>query len=357
MKTRIQTMRSNRKGLTLIEIMVAVGILSFVIVLTYTSVVASLRSVKTEATVLEMDRSASQALQNMADLLRPALLPIPINAPDTQLGEFSRNIINNPVRGFGGGNGVAWSTILQAGTDCVPFCVPVDFGNDGDTLDGDGYLELGITLPDGTVFQGGSYTMDGDHNRLGENASVHADLARLRPASLGLPDNGGNIDPDAARFAERLTLPANASQGFAVLRFVPFPDPDNISQPLTIREQDLDRDLNNDGDKDDVFLLGHIEVAYPGPGVQKAISGQSVLLQLNQDASWTPIFKQVRYRQNDNSPNGIFDENNQGQYGILIRLLLLDTMGQRTPVAFKNGTRVFVRQYETVVKLRNMAAN
>ena len=348
-------MFTNRKGITLIEIMITMGILSVVIVLTYIAVATSLRSVKTEATILEMDRSASQALQHMADVLRPALLPIPVNAPDTLLGEFSRNIINNPVRGFGGGNGVAWSAILREGTDCLPFCTPVDYGSDGDCLDGDNYLELGITLPDGSIQFGGDYHIDGDHNKLDENASVHAGLARLKPSSLGLPDAGASINANAPRFARRLSFPAGADSGFALLRFVPAPSPENSNAPMTFREQDIDCDLNDDGDTADTFLLGHMEIAYPTLG--KTVSGQSVLLQINRDASWTPIFKQVRYREKDSSPNGVFDENNQGQYGILIRLLMLDGFGQNSPLLFKKGKRALVRQYETVVKLRNMAAN
>ena len=346
---------NKKNGFTLVEVMIVSVVFTSLMGLVFFPMLGVIRSVKMDATILEMDRSANQALLEIAEVLRPAVLPIPVTAPDNLLGEFSRNIINSPVRGFGGQNGSKWSKILKDGSDFVPFCIPVDYGDDGDYLDMDNYMELGMVHPGAGKQFGAAYVMNNGRNQLAENASAHSHLARFAPADMDLPESGASINTGSARFAASLAFPAKANQAFACIRFVPRRTDGGNGAPFSINESAVNYDINGDGDMQDSFMIGHIEVSYPG--ARKIVSGPSVLLQTNRDESWTPIFKQVRYRENDSSPNTVFDENGDGQYGILVRLLLCDNHGQQDPIAFNKTSPALVRRYETVVKLRNMAAN
>lgn len=352
--------------------MIVVAVASIFFMMAYSTISGVIRLVTVESSVLEMDRDANQALQELADALRPSILPIPVDGDAVSLNEFTKAVLQSKTQGFDTTVGRYWLEALQSGTDCIAFTVPVDFGNDGDTLDADLYLELGMVLPSGQEEYGADYDIrTNDQNYLNGNP-VNRFLRDLNPRShLGLETGPLTLATGSLpeRFAADFALP-DGDRAYAIARFVPHyadadGNPNPGGAPMAISENDILNngnpairlDLNGDGDTDDTFLVGSMELVYSN--VRYPISGPDVLLQTNQDdAGFTPIFQLVRFRTGDESINNNVDGFNplatEGEYGVLIRLLMLDRIGQRDAQFQQSKAGAITRLFETTVKLRNM---
>lgn len=354
-----------RRGFTLIEVTITAALAATLAVLVFTAFVSIMRVVAIDQSLLTMDRSADNALNRIADNLRTAILPITYANASTPL----QTALNDRTTGFRR-YGRLWRDILQEGSDCLAFTTPADFGDDRDFVDADMLLELGIVLPSGVHVPVGQYDNPVD-NHLLPGGSLHPFLARLDPRQdLGLTRGLGELDLSAPRFDRTFTFNNDMDAGYCIIRFVPFFEND---APYVLRERTLGRDINEDDDTTDEFALGGLEFVYPnvvrdeetmtysreGEPIVIPITGPNVLLQLNQDdPQFVPIFKLVSYRDRQNSANlETFDESlRDGDYAILVRLLLCDQQTQSAnPLVFNlNVPPIVTRQYETVVKLRNI---
>lgn len=341
------------------------GLSTLLVVLVYMGLVELIRVARVDTSIQTMDKHADQALSSLAVGIRQAVLPISYtNGNSAIVAKF-----NDRATGFGT-HGNAWRDILRTGTDCLAFTTPADFGDDGDHFDSDMLPELGIVLPDGTDVPAGQYAMTEDANSLQPDGSLNPFLAGLDPVTdLHLQSNRGKLDISLPRFASTFSFPAGDA-GYGIIRFVPH-YANNVA--FVVSENRLQFDLNADGDLADEYVLGGLQAIYPNavrqgnenrfvarsPGTAVAtICGPSILLQTNQNGNaWTPLFKLVRYRESDDSINAAsYDENSaEGDNAVLIRFLMCNQAEQlNDPVAFGNRFRAVVRQYETVVKLRNI---
>jgi prepilin-type N-terminal cleavage/methylation domain-containing protein len=316
-------MAGRKAGFTLIEVTIAAALASLVVALTCVPMMNGLAMAQRENTVMNMFRTGDITMTRLASLLQPAVLPA---------GE--------------------WRGVLRGGTDFLPFCTPVPYGDTGSEVDADGRPVLGITMPGGGRVISAAHaktTLDNGEVRFRldpPGSGVHPDLAALDPAFFGL---GSGARPDVengARFAARLAFPEGGTRGFGVVRFVP--DKEN-GRPAVLREKDLlgpgaDFDLNRDGTTNDVFARGALFIDYANDGtadlrsVQSVfpLTGRSVLLQLNTDSpGYVPLFRLV------GAPSGA------GADGILVSLLLFDHATQR-------GKKQFLtRQFQTFIEMRN----
>jgi Type II secretory pathway, component PulJ len=357
--------KCGRNGFTLVEIVLASTLLALLTVLICTVIFGLTRTVRQNASLAKMDRDADMALSSISSTLRTAILPITTpNAVDAV-----PKVLNDVQIGFGS-NGEEWLDVLRRGCDLIAFTTPVDYGGDGDALDADMIVELGITLPNGTDVPGGRYNVwTGDNRLIGAGSNINVHLAAIQPgADLDMEHNNTDLNLAASRLAETfppasLTTPA----GYGIIRFAPHYV--NSAQ-FIVSESDLGYDLNEDGDTDDTFLLGRIELFYAnwtrtgvnswapqGNPFVKPLTGNTVLLQINQtDDAWTPIFKMVGYSTTNSINMEQYDESNaSGDFALLVRLLMCDSESQgNDPHSFGRKTRAITRKYETVVKMRNL---
>ena len=369
-------MRKQRRiGFTLVEMMITLGSLAVLMAMAFTPLAGSLAQTQRETSMLTMDLSAKRSFSRVKSLLGQALLPIatyPEHAVPVAKNSIAtfQDLVNSGI-GFGT-HGSEWSDILAGGADFVPFAVPVDYGGDGDTLDSQLAMELGIVLPDGRVVTAGSYLERVGENILdGEVGSLHPTLASLTPADFGddvAGDDGLAVDLSQPRFLRQPVF--NPDQGgFGVLRFVPIPK-DHGDGWVTLDERELTEksdgitwDLNNDGLAVDVYALGRLELTFVGPEgavTNIPVSGPDILLQLNRDSpSWKPLFRLVRQGAKDAAvEDGVLGsiQPEAGGYALLINLLMFDRSWQSgAPLAFNAKLPYLVRRHQTMIELRNMS--
>lgn len=377
------------KGFTLIEVLIAATIFSTLSVLFLMMMSNALAVSEREGTINRMDLEANRALQEIATTLRRAVLPV---VTDTRSGAHYPKFVYDPDEVDENGMppkrsfqkllnsedgfrlyGQAWFTLLAGGTDFVPFTVPVDFGGDGDTIDSNFLPELGIILPSGAHVPAANYVTTPANppvpalNEL-RTQPAHPYMLNMAPTDFQITVGENPIDVDEStnpRFARTLAFPGGMNRAFAVLRFVPTDD-DN-GNPLVINEADLlsgdGYDLNGNGASQDSFALGSLQVAYATDTPTATwIIGPMVLMQLNTNGvGYKPLFRLVNFQNPANAPNSLVYDGTtpiiNGGYAILVNLLVLDWNGQQNTIAFnrRSGVPYIVRQYETLVELRNMS--
>ena len=350
--TRERRSGKSQRGFTLLEIMIVLAVAMILFGMVGSTVINTIRVSEQEKTLLEMDTNAAQTLNGMSAILRAGVAPITTGSSDTS---GFQGVMNDKARGFGK-NGKAWASLLQKGTDCLAFTVPVDADGDGDRLDADFLPELGIENVLGQVVPGGTYTGAG---KLAGN--VNASLAEIDPGDFGLNAGATDIDLTAMRFADDFEFPTGAADpAYGVIRFVPVKDGGDY---IILDESQMNRDLNENGDTDDKFVLGSIVACYPGradpyKSDRRYLSKASVLLQLNRDGDgWEPLFRLSRYKEGDASENmdTIGGKPAAGDFTLHVKLLLCDNIGQRNPTAFNRILPFLARKYDRVIVLRNMA--
>lgn len=361
----------------MVEVAITLGLLTILLAMAFAPLAGSLALTQREASMLTMDLSAKRSFSRINSVLSQALLPI-TTYPDHDVPVAEGRVATfqdlvNSESGFATYGG-EWSGILAEGADFVPFAVPVDYGGDGDTLDSELALELGIVFPDGHVMAAGSYTESDGRNVLdGGVGCLHPTLAGLAPADFGgdvAAGDGSDIDLTQPRFFQQLAF-ASDQEGFGVLRFVPTPrDTNDGSGWVTLDEKELSGkdgdvkwDLNDDGQIVDVYAVGHLEMTYVGSlgsTTSIPVSGPNILLQLNRDSpTWKPLFRLVRQGAK-NSPAESDEEgvalSDVGGYALLINLLVFDQSSQSgSPLAFDSKLPYLARRHQTMIELRNMS--
>ncbi|MDR1520991.1 MAG: hypothetical protein LBU23_12750 [Planctomycetota bacterium] len=364
-----------RCGYTLIEIMFALAIAIVILTMCFGMLLHVYRVSRMEESLLRLDLNADRADTRLTSALLPAILPIEIEG-----GKVFAELFNNNVTGFSAFSS-DWLSILRAGTDCLAFAEAVDFGDDEDALDSDIYPELGYYLPGGRAAAAAAYDPVGSGNKLRGN--VHPYLAALDPrgGELGLGDAGNSsLNTGAGRFQEVFPFPAAADRAFAVIRFVPA---HRNHAAVVIGEDAVEgtggMDLNGDGDRDDRFWLGRLELLYPPwvggngfdaaglqtpwrqvpgssaelldangvlaetidlPYLRESLTEDVVLLQMNNrsEDACQPIFRLEEFEGGGGA----------GNYAIRVNLLLYDR-GSRIL-----GIAPAVRKYGSLVRLRGM---
>lgn len=359
------------------EVLIVVGLLAVVCILAFAPLASSLAQTQREASMLTMDLSAKRSFSRIGSALSHALVPITTYAghevpvAKNKIATF-QDLLNSDA-GFAT-HGGDWGRLLANGTDFLPFTIPVDFGGDGDTLDSQLALELGIVLPDGREVAVGGYSdHDGQNVLDGSVGCLHPSLAHLSPADFdeGVgSDSSSAIDLSLPRFAERPAFSSD-QEGFGLLRFVPARRSTADGEGwVTIDEKELTQkgngshwDLNDDGQVADVYAVGHLELLYigrEGETMRKPVSGPDILLQLNRDSpSWKPLFKLVRQSAKDSASNDDGEDSTTsdvGGYALLINLLVFDQSVQSgSPLAFNETLPYLVRRHQTMIELRNMS--
>ena len=340
-------------GFTLVELMIVMAVVSIIVAMIGATVINSMRVSEQERTLIEMDTNATTALNGLSAVLRRGVLPIATGSSSTS---GFQGAVNDKTRGFGR-NGKAWAKQLQYGSDLLVFTIPIDADGDGDTLDADFLPELGITNVLGQAIPAASYTSAG---KLSGN--LNPSLAEMEPDDFGLNTNATDIDLTGMRFADSFEFPtAGTSPAYGVIRFVPMRE---HGQPIIMDEKVMKWDINEDDDSDDKFVVGHLEVCYPGrsnafKAERKYLSRSSVLLQLNRDGDgWEPLFRLSRYKEGDKSENmdSMTGTPSAGDFTLHVKLLLCDRIGQRgQPVAFNSRLPFLARKFDRVIVLRNMS--
>lgn len=387
--------RVSRKGFTLLEVMITAAIFSALSVIFLTMMSSALAVSEREGTLNRMDREANQALQVISNTFRRAVIPV---ITDTSLGASYPSFVHDPGEvdengmppqrsfqallnsndGFGQ-HGRSWFNIMAAGTDFVPFTVPVDFGGDGDTVDSNFLPELGIILPGGAHVPAADYVLTPAASpvpALNElrGRPMHPYMQELSPDDFGITSatpisiTGGRFRKvHATSPGDRFSFPADRDQAYAVLRFVPADD--ESGNPIILEEQALlggdGYDLNDNGTLLDTFALGSLQLIYATPAgntpVATPVIGPMVLMQLNTDGvGYKPLFRLVAFSSASSPIDLVYDGTtpltNPG-FAIFVNLLVLDWSPQRSPLAFgsRSSTPFIVRHYETLVELRNQS--
>lgn len=386
---------TGKRGMTLIEVIVASFILSILIMVAMSAIVDMLRVINNKNSITRMDQKANAILRDVAQELKSAILPVPVNE-DTTL-PFEQ--IDDTRRGFkaGSSQGDAWARALLAGTDSIAFIVPVDAQQVGDFLDDNGHLQTGyVRSVDGlgTVpFLGASATgtpREGNNfhvQNTGEwvNALAVVDPARFTAGPFAEAEYPTDWNQIYAGAIPNVTC-------FMALRFVPVHD--TAGQPIVIRERDLLNnrntaiyaDLDDDGTTNGEFEIGYLQLVYSGgkafyinvptaggasirqadlqPGY-KALSDAIVLRRVDSAGPATPIFQLVRYDtsnietsgENAGLPN-LANQSTGGGATINIKLLVLDNEGvdreSGSVIPNIHTLALQARWYETAIRLNNM---
>lgn len=363
--------KKRRAGFTLIEVIVAGALAAIFMVMLFPPMVQGLTMAMRERSRLKMFQDGDMLMNNLNSVLQAAVLPVVTdpsavanNTPATISGTPTFRELINSTQGFWT-NGRDWRTQLLAGTDFIPFCIPVFFENTGSRLDSNMVPVLGIDLPDGTHMVAANYTIANAGKEFYLNSNIHPELAALNPAAFGV-SSGGAIDVASdARFAQPLAFPGGSNAAYAVIRFLPTMGEDGA--PVILRETDLRFDLNEDGNIADTFALGSIQLVYAsGDGngiITQSLSPVGVLMQLNTDAaSYTPLFQLVGGFGANNSPSGLqwngASSASNDSYTLLVRMLLFDRYGQTSVLGFNTGGKPYLAyKFQSFITLRNQALN
>lgn len=388
-----------KRGFTLTELMIVAGmVIAFTVVVSF-PLVNSIRTVDRETAKLNMDQAANHALNLVTANLRSAILPVTIvddngkavsirdelivddiqlYAKDAILNPLSLvRFMNNSEVGFGKQGG-KWLSVLERGSDFVPFAVPVPFTySDGESsvssLDSSLLPQLGIYTDNGgqpnsavnyhvnsVLTQAKTESVQ---RLLWDSTSVsslsiadvlpiHPYLKELNPEYFGLnpADLPSVLDMTNTRYADILEMPRGADEAFGIIRFVPLRNERGEAYTLTEKKG---FDLNEDGNLADSYVLGRLEISYfpsirpdSSLAAQKVVaSSNTVLLQLNTDSpSYKPLF-QLRRQTN-------------GGYVVDINMVMCDGLTQQSKtLAFNKTVPFIVRKYTSSVELRNMVAN
>lgn len=387
-----------KRGMTLLEIMIAVSIFSVLVLIGMSTFVDIARMVESNTANTKMDQQANKALRQIAQLMRQAILPIPGDSISKSSEVYDD--INDIRYGFGGSNGVAWRTALQAGADAVPFVVPIDAQRVGDFLDTKNHLQIGQDRA-GVAYLGATpYVKPASAPGAKDYEFFIRDDTELVNALAAVPPNNmltgafaTNANPIRLADWQGLYSGAVDVTSFMVVRFVPLTDEND--NPLVIHEQGIftntgsnyDVDLDLDDRFDGQFNIGRLQLLYSGgdnmihvSGAGNVVRGEElsplvvnltgnvVLRRTDDGGDQTPIFRLVRYGadavgdKTDENAAGQIDESDTASRGTMalnIRVLMVDNDGvvQRA----RNGllTKQFVntlnpRWYETTVVLMNM---
>lgn len=372
-------MSGNKRGFTLVEVMVAVAVLAIFAVIVYSTMIGTMRVVALEDTVLTMDQQANRALQEAAVQLRTAILPYKPNqqtlAQSVSGGTFE--LLDNSANGFGGNNGTAWRAALQDGVDSLAFLVPVDAQNDGDYLDDANHFEVGQARP-GAPGPSLSCTFGGPGFRLDSTGPISA-LTVVTPAGLNSPavENDANFV-----FANNTAISGGAAwpqiTAFTVIRYIP-----ELAGgvPVVIRESDIRGDgsnvavdLDGNGVTTDQYNIGRLQVVYTGgtlavlpdgpagttPVITNNVAQQQVditgpIVLRKVDAGGNPAGGDDSiFRLGSPGNEGTF-RSGRGDTALRVKLLLYDRNAQTgKPLVFNRTTPAVARSYEAVITLRNM---
>lgn len=302
--------------------------------LAYSTVLGIIRLVDIESTIIDMDQQANRSMEEITELIRPAILPIAIDS-----AKKSRKTIYDMVQTqFDNADGDAWRSSLRSGMDCIAFIVPADVDGDGDTvlgaLDTGFFIETGFIDKKGNVAESTSETL--------------ANLVSINPMALnGISQENVNWRAVGA------TDPGE--NVFICIRFVPM-----VGANATVDEAILNYDLDGNGSVDDIFNIGRMQVIYANKtGDSVSYINGPMVLQNVDPGRRTPVFQLSDYSTTSIRNNGTMGaDTTKGQMTLNIKLLLYDSQGQASKgMTFQNERpiKALSRWHETAVTLRNMS--
>lgn len=329
-------------GYTLLEAIIVVGLMSALFLIAVGSVLTVMRIAKREQAIVQMDQDANRAMETIKHTLLSGYIPVAETPLITgRKGALDGTSFDNNVG--------RWRDVLGNGTDLFVFLVGVDIEGDGDILYGSSQeskrLILGIQSNEHSAAVPNGMREATDEGDTLSNLGI----IDLNPIShMGLSsNNSSDIDITAARFATPFVFPTPSggrTQIYGVIRFVPFRQNNTA---FLLNEGQLGQDLNNDGDTNDEFALGHLEIVYPasnGNIITHGVSGDSVLLQINRNDSPQDSLFQLWPRDTDGN-------------NIKVHLLMCNYLEQQAPWAFGfGGNQIITRSYETLLQMPLMTA-
>lgn len=286
-------MKKIRGGFTVVELLIAVTLLSVIVVLGMQVAFGSAITVNTMHRTVSIDALGGRAIHEISALLRSAILPYKpavtgsgLGGGENASGEYEANPssfedLDSKAFGFGGTNGKTWLSELKTGVDSIAFVAPVAArkameGPDG-TFDTD-ILDHSLHLQVGYDYGGVSYlsaSASGDpevsfkFRGPGELVSALAalDPRRLNNISFESIENPTLDEWRDLEFGGTFSWPDVTC--FMAIRFVPVMR--TATDPLEIREKNIlahkaksGVDLDGDGAMDGVFQIGRLQLVYSG---------------------------------------------------------------------------------------------
>lgn len=389
-----------RKGMTLIEAVVASSLFSLAAIVALSTIVDMIRMIDAQKTVLAIDEQGNRVLNVVSDAVRMAVLPVRVSYGSNEgYRSNSRNIfadVDGVEYGFGGIQGSEWRNELQTGMDSIAFVVPIDAQGVGDVLDDNTNLQIGYersgrsymsATPSGTPGAGTGFSIRSST----ELVNV---LAAMDPVVLDSDGFAKIQNPTPTDVKSAFTLPAGQNiTTFMAVRFVPVLDGSNnpvlISEAKILNDK-IDVDLDGDGAYDGVFQVGRLQLYFSGgrlPYVEVVGSGNSAtrtlrwedvdamavdltpdtVLRRNDPNDRVPIFRLVSFDRDNLSDSsdyvGMIEEGNADDNAVkalAIRVLLLDNNGIHNGALQSSSPNLIAmdaRWFSTTVYLKNMDRN
>lgn len=371
-------MKTNtRKGLTLLESLMAAGLLALVVILALTSFAYTSKMVSGQEHIIRMDQVGQSVLSTVSRHLSSAILPVDVHRTGTITETDPFRDADDDEVGFAGANGRAWRTRLQQGMDNIAFVNildPMDLGN----YDGANQVFLGQNRG-ATAYLGSKPEF-----RLPSGATEPKLFQRT-----GSPNEPVNaltlVDPtlfDNAQF-EVIELPNAADwsaitspsgswpniASFVAFRFVPQTVVDSsgnrTTTPVVVNEATADTkwpmDLDGDGLTDGQFHIGKLQLLYSGGTLPRVQPGTTTIVDDVVPVMVTNLTSNVVLRKIDGAGDSVdpifrYDADT----GLLrIRLLVKDNSevsnaGVFVANPYFDEARLPGRWYETFVDLKNM---
>lgn len=378
----------NRKGMTLLEVLIASSILSVLAMLALSAFLDVMRTVDNQDSITRADQRANKAMRDIANALRPAILPIPTNS-ETKNPVFAD--IDDPEYGFSTRNGRAsdWLKELRNGMDAVAFVVPLDAQGVKDFLDDNGHLQIG-QLRNGISYLGATPSgtpNSGSNFFVREPTEIVNALVAVDPAKITASAFENSVFPSDSQWNNLYDANVGPVTAFTIIRFVPVVD--DTGNPIVIQESGLferdgiayDVDLDGDGASDGSFHIGSLQLLYSGGSSFYHVSGTNVprelvepmavaitpnvVLRRSDGSNATPIFQLMNYDNSQIQDSGdnagmiqpdTSGSRRSGRMALNIKLLLVDNDGLASEKlitkAFANNLKP--RWYESTVILKNM---
>lgn len=390
--------RRRNKGFTMVELMVSTAVLVLLLAGVYMSLDSISRTIGIEDSILLADQHANNALDEITQLLQPAVFPFtPVpgvgvsyppgvgNPPESPtpadvLKGYKKSLftlVDDGVIGFNTANGVNWRNALIRGMDSLAFVVPVDAEWDGDFIDDAGHFELGQIAPSRQSL-GSNFGSSGSLNFVISDTTPINAVAAIDPNLLNSPivENVNNFDFATSPGIQAAGMAWPTITAFTVIRYIPVMQG---GAPVVISEATLGYDLDGDGLTNGLFNIGRLEVVYPGgshneqsqiagtppvqqnglPQLRKPLTASYVLRRTDRS---TPLFRLQYYDSSNIANTGFVDQNSgNGEFALQVRLLMFDSESianqLKTPGTPGGGRVYYPRWHESTITLRNMTRN
>lgn len=385
----MNTTYSARKGLTLVELMIACSVMVVLVTLAAVAMNSFMRVLGEQTAITAVDNQGLKMMDDLSKMMETAIFPAKVYRQ--AVDEFKD--VDSALYGFGGLDGSAnptgslWRERMNAGMDNVAFAMPLVIENVDSKkmligqLRGDAaFLGAATTVTD-RKSDSIEVTMRDDAGT--ELVNILADLDVSKFDNL----NFEKVEIPTSLDWRNLRLNGSgwpARTAFVAVRFIPLLDSSN--NPVVISESNAFRgtpmDLDGDLEFDQEFQIGKIQLLYSGGtlpmiaptpdghgGSQLDVVDESVpqlcvamtrntVLRYNNPTDRIPMFQLIDTYPYNPSGSGRTRPAGSDNYTSLLRMrfLMVDNIGLDDNVLLGGGfeAELTSRWYETTVSLKNM---